>query len=102
MGRGFVFRLPLPGHRFVSDEVFDTEEEAAFAADVFKLHVLSSYCLKDKSLSPTLPQARFDELLALAGGNTSDLKDLLTFSCKEYLANGGHELLTVLKENAQR
>lgn len=94
MGRQFVFRLNLPGHRFLSRERFETAEDAAFYADAFKSHIASSYRLTGPTLSRSLDPARFSELLAEVGADPADLKPLLPESCREYLMDGGHEMLT--------
>lgn len=92
MGAGFVFRLSLPGHRFVSTEIFETEELGAFYADVFKLYLSSTYRLTGATFTRSLAPSRFREILAEAGGPEA-LSGLLLASCREYLQLGGDETL---------
>lgn len=91
MGKGFVFRLALPNCRFVSAEVYDTEDDAAFYADVFKLHLATTYHLTGSTMDRSLPPKSFSNFLAFHGG---DAYSLLPSSCHEYLMHGGHEFLT--------
>lgn len=93
-GRGFVFRIALPGHRFISEEVYDTAEEAAFRCDVFKSYLVSTYGLTGNTMWRSLVPSRYLALLAEAGATPADVSVMLPFSCREYLANIGHEMLT--------
>lgn len=97
MGRGFVFRLALPNCRFVSTEICDTAEDAAFRADLFKRYVTLMYSLTGATLVPSLSPVRFRELMGEAGINPESASDILIAlpaSCRDYLENGGHETLT--------
>lgn len=101
MGRGHVFRLSLPGHRFVSAEIFETEEQAAFACDVFKSYLSMTFGLTSAALLRSLAPSAYSRLLSETGAEPGDVSALLVESCRLYLMDGGHETLTEYA-NAQK
>lgn len=94
MGRGYVFRLALPGHRFVSQEVQSSSEDAAFYSDVAKAYLASTFRLTGYSLTRSLAPTRFAEMLGEAGVDPSDVSPLLPPSFREYLELVGAESIT--------
>lgn len=94
MGRGYIFRLSLPGHRFVSREVQATAEDAAFYCDVFKSYLSSTYRLTGSTLTRSLAPSRFSTILSEAGVEPGDVSPLLPPSCREYLELVGHEAIS--------
>lgn len=94
---GYTFRISLPGHKFTCLETFDTQEDASFAADLFKLLLVKRYRLNGNTMWPSLPAEVFSRLLAETGidkSSTDDLFSALSASCKDYLLDGGHETLS--------
>lgn len=104
-GRGaFTFRLMLPaGHKFQCEESWETQEQAAFYADLLKFYITKKFGLKSSSLRPSLPLAVFFSMLRDAGIPKDKLEDIfnyaLSFSTREMLLNGVHQLLTEYAAN---
>lgn len=97
MGPEYVFRIALPGCRFVSLERFPSAEAAAFRADLFKTYLVAKYSLDGKTMWMSMAPSAFAALLGEAGVNPKNLEDIhyaLPQSCKDYLLDGGHETLT--------
>lgn len=95
-GRDFTFRLTLAGQAFAPEEAWATEEDAAFAADCFKLFLLRHFKLPATWLRPSMPHSLFVAMLYDAAVDSHNLKDLfyiLPQSCKEWIEAGEGEAL---------
>lgn len=95
-GFGYAFRISLPGHKFTCLETFEAEEDAAFAADVFKLVLVRKYGLTGNTMWRSLSPVVFSRLLGEVGIDEAKIDDLyfaLPASCKDYLLDGGNQML---------
>lgn len=95
-GQEFTFRLTLAGHPFVPEETWPVEEDAAFAADCFKLFLLRHFKLPATWLRPSMPHCLFVQMLFDAAVDSHNLKDLfyiLPPSCKAWIEAGEGEAL---------
>lgn len=99
----FTFRVTLPGGiKFQAEESWPSQEDAAFYADLLKFYVTKKFGLKSSSLLPSLPHSAFSSALRDAGicrDNLDDVQYAMSFSTKEMLLNGGHEMLTEFAAN---
>lgn len=99
----FTFRLTLPGGlKFQAEESWDSQEDAAFHCDLLKFYVSKFFGLKSSSLLPSLPLARFFELLRETGvdpANIGDVRFAMSYSTKEFMLHGGHETLVEFVAN---
>lgn len=97
MGTEYVFRIALPGCKFVSQERYSSAEECAFRADLFKTFLTAKFGLEGNTMWMSMAPSAFALMLGDAGVNPKNLEDLhyiLPQSCKDYLLDGGHETLT--------
>lgn len=96
VGTGYTFRISLPGCKFACLETFDTAEDAAFAADVFKTVLVRKYRLSGNTMWPSLSPEVFSRLIAEVGidkTKTDDFYTALSQSCRDYLLDGGNQML---------